>query len=289
MTQSTPLFLKLGGSLITDKTNSHTARAQTIIRLATEIHDAMLQQPSLRVVIGHGAGSFGHMVAHKHRTNLGVKTSADWRGFAEVASSTARLNRLVFDALSEAGVPVINVQPSASAICHNGKLTSLAHHPIRAAVEHGLVPLVHGDVAFDTTRGGTIISTEAIFRYLASFLHPNTILLAGLEKGVLDSYPEGHLIHEITPANYNQIRAGLQQPYAPDVTGGMVNKVSEMLALSTAQRSLQIHVFSGTKPGAVANALLRQDKLGTLIHAPHLPHSTLTRNIDTAHSSSDLD
>ena len=262
------IFLKLGGSLVTDKARAQTARPQTLKRLANEVASALANRPNLRILIGHGAGSFGHIQAHKHGTRAGVHTPAGWRGFCEVASTTALLNRLVFDILVEAGIPIFNTQPSASAICHDAKLTDMASKPIQAALNYGLVPLIHGDVAFDTVRGGTVISTEAIFRYLAAQLCPQTILIAGLQRGVLRNPPHGDLIPEITPHNVPDLHTFLGQSDDPDVTGGMENKVREMLTISEDQPDIRTLVFSGETPGAVHKALIGETIPATLIHAP---------------------
>ena len=65
-----------------------------------------------------------------------------------------------------------------------------------------MIPLVNGDTIFDDQRGGTILSTEDLFIYLARQLHPERILLAGLEEGVWADYPAcTQLIGEITPRN----------------------------------------------------------------------------------------
>ena len=53
-------FLKLGGSLITDKSRPQTARLDVLERLASEIAQAYHKHPDLSLVIGHGSGSFGH-------------------------------------------------------------------------------------------------------------------------------------------------------------------------------------------------------------------------------------
>lgn len=37
----------------------------------------------------------------------------------------------------------------------------------QAAVAAGIVPVIHGDVAFDEELGGTVASTEDIFAFLA--------------------------------------------------------------------------------------------------------------------------
>ena len=95
-------------------------------------------------------------------TRAGVRSQEGWRGYADTALVAGQLNRLVVDALREAGVPVLPLQPSASAYCHDGELRSLDERPVRVALEHGLVPVLYGDVALDEVRGGTIISTEEI-------------------------------------------------------------------------------------------------------------------------------
>src|SRR5438045_1236533 len=112
------LFLKLGGSLITDKTKENTPRLDVLNRLAHEIASTLKSSP-MPVLIGHGSGSFGHTAARKYGTRQGVRTAEDWRGMAEVSVAAARLNRLVADALHEAGVPVISVLPSASVQCED--------------------------------------------------------------------------------------------------------------------------------------------------------------------------
>jgi len=45
-----------------------------------------------------------------------VHTSEEWLGFAEVWWDASALNRLVMDALHEAGLPAIALPPSASVI-----------------------------------------------------------------------------------------------------------------------------------------------------------------------------
>ncbi|HEY4720551.1 MAG TPA: hypothetical protein VII92_01790, partial [Anaerolineae bacterium] len=50
--QSAIVFLKLGGSLITDKTRVEQARPRTIRRLAREIKAALADRSDLRLVLG---------------------------------------------------------------------------------------------------------------------------------------------------------------------------------------------------------------------------------------------
>lgn len=85
MTSALPLiFLKLGGSLITEKaTEARAVRTTVLQRLMTEIAEARKQR-QFRLVLGHGAGSFGHVEAKRHGTRQGVSSNAQWHGFLEV-------------------------------------------------------------------------------------------------------------------------------------------------------------------------------------------------------------
>src|SRR5512139_3099671 len=99
------VFLKLGGSLITDKTAEQVARPRVIRRLAREVRNALNKRPGLRLILGHGSGSFGHTVANRYGTRKGVRGPEAWQGFAEVADTAAQLNRIVTSAFVKAGVP----------------------------------------------------------------------------------------------------------------------------------------------------------------------------------------
>lgn len=255
------IFLKLGGSLITDKHREETAREDVIRRAAREIRQALDQRPDLRLVLGHGSGSFGHLAAQRH--GLVEGGPPNWRGYAETGAAAARLNRLVTDLLLAEGVPVVSLQPSASARCRDGELLHLAVEPVRALLAHDLVPLVYGDVALDQAQGHTIISTEQIFAYLARELRPARILLAGEVGGVFTADPTrdpaARLIPEITPASLSRVERLLGGSAGFDVTGGMWAKVRAMVALVEEMPGLEVRLISGEQPGLIARALLERN------------------------------
>lgn len=263
------LLLKLGGSLITDKTRDNTPRPNVIARLARELAGALSKTP-MPVLLGHGSGSFGHAAARKYGTRAGLRDAESWRGFAAVSVAAARLNRLVADALHEAGLPVFSVLPSASARCQDGALRYLDTRPIRAALRNGIVPLVMGDVALDDARGVTIVSTEEVFAYLVDEfaddpdLRVTRVLLAGETEGVYAGSDTGQVIPRITPANWESLRAGVGGSRGADVTGGMASKVQDMLRLVSAHPGLTACIFSGLAEGNVARALAGEP-VGTLI------------------------
>ena len=260
------IFLKLGGSLITDKTAFESVRDETLPRLADEIAGALMASPSMRLILGHGSGSFGHVAAAKHDTRHGVRNVIAWQGFARVSDAAARLNRMVVEVLLAAGVSAITMQPSASAICDDGRIQAIAVEPVKNALEAGLVPVLYGDVAFDLVRGGTIISTEEVLMALAGALQPSWFLLAGETAGVLDE--SGRPIPLISAANYDRIASFIGGSRGTDVTGGMDSKVRWMLDLVQAYANLQVRIFSGLEPAVLQMVLAQpQQPIGTKIQA----------------------
>lgn len=258
-------FIKLGGSLITDKNKESSFRSDVVSRLAKEIADSLEAMPDLTLLIGHGSGSFGHFAAQRYGTISGVSTPEQWNGFAEVSTVASELNYLVTELLKKAGVPVLRIQPSASALCNDGQLVEMRIQSIELALQHRLAPLVHGDVAFDSVRGGTIISTEQILDYIAERLPVDQILLLGEVEGVFDD--NGQVISEITPQTIRDYQSALRGSSGTDVTGGMIAKVRDMLALVEACPHIQIRVMDGQVPGLLKSTLIGTTQPGTLIKA----------------------
>jgi isopentenyl phosphate kinase len=267
MDQPQLVFVKLGGSLITDKKAAMTPRKDVIQSLASELAAAVNASPGLRLLIGHGSGSFGHEVANRYQTQSGGVGEAYWQGFSQVWAAAHELNQIVIQALSQAGLPVMAFPPSAGIITRDQVIQSWNTQPIELALYHGLIPVVYGDVIFDTRLGGTILSTEAVFQHLARVLSPAKILLAGLDTGVyLDEQHIEQIVEEITPATMQAILPALSTSAAVDVTGGMRSKVSMMVSLVSENPALKVHIFSGLEPGNLREALSTQTpQFGTRI------------------------
>lgn len=262
------IFLKLGGSLITHKSQPHTARPEVLSRLAQEIVSAWQAKPDMRLLLGHGSGSFGHIPAQRYATRQGVKTREQWIGFFEVWKEASDLNRLVLDSLHSVGLPAIALPASASVTAQAGEVADWNLFPIKTALKSGLLPVIFGDVVFDREWGGTILSTERLFAHLARHCVPKRLLLAGLEEGVWADFPSrSRLISEITPENIGSLRESLGDSLAVDVTGGMHSKVMEMLYLVQQVPGLEVIIFSGETPGALERILLG-DYAGTVIRNP---------------------
>ena len=151
------VFVKLGGSLITDKTQPFTARAEVIARLAREVASSWDAHGG-QLVIGHGSGSFGHVAAK--RSGLLDRTSGS---VAEAMSRTQQaacaLHRRVTDALRDADVPVYSMSPSSAFVASDGEPVDVQAEPVQRALELGAVPVTYGDVVMDRDQGATVCAT----------------------------------------------------------------------------------------------------------------------------------
>ncbi len=96
------MLVKLGGSVITDKSMYMTFREDTMVRLAREIKNA--NEP---VVLVHGAGSFGHVVASEHQLQHGFKEKSQIAGLAQVLADVRELDLKVLRALDAENVPAL--------------------------------------------------------------------------------------------------------------------------------------------------------------------------------------
>ncbi|MEM7820296.1 MAG: isopentenyl phosphate kinase, partial [Candidatus Aenigmatarchaeota archaeon] len=156
------LIVKLGGSILTDKTKPFTADMDTINRLAAEIHAARMANKNLKILLGHGGGSFPHVPAKEYRVKDGIISEKSIKGISLVQDAASQLNRIVVRALIDAGENAISVQPSAAAFMKDGKIFKWYVEPIAEMLKHNMLPVFYGDVVLDLDKGCSIASTELL-------------------------------------------------------------------------------------------------------------------------------
>ena len=178
------MLVKLGGSVITDKMAYRTLREDVLRRLAEEISSS-----EESVIVVHGAGSFGHVLAAQHQLQKGFRDEAQLLGAAQVMEDVRVLNLAVIAALRKAGVPSVSLPPSALACLSEGELSRLDVSVFRRYVDLGMVPVTFGDVALDDGRGFGICSGDQLMESLAKEFSPRRIIFCTDVDGVFDSDP----------------------------------------------------------------------------------------------------
>jgi len=259
------VMVKLGGSLLTDKRKKESLRAAVLKRLCGEIHSAKGEK-SLKLVVGHGGGSFPHYPAHEYNVNDGIAGKDSLKGFALTNDAAARLNRLVVAELIRARESAVSVQPSAWLIAKGGSIHTSFTEQFRLYLNNGFLPVPYGDAVMDYRRGIAIASTEQVLGELAQKLNSRKMVVVAKTNGVFTDDPlenkDAEFIPLINRRNFPEIRKMLKGSYGTDVTGGMLGKVEALVAL--AGKGVKCQVISGEKKGYLKRALLGE-KLGTVI------------------------
>lgn len=256
-----PLIVKLGGSVITDKRRPFVVRRTTLRRLAHEL--AAAKEP---LVLIHGGGSFGHPVASKYGIAGGYKNKNQLMGMSLTHRAMERLNANVIEVLQKAGLPAIAVQPSACVVVSGGQIQSMELVPVKKLLELGITPVLYGDAVPDLSKGMSILSGDKIVAYLALALKASRVIFGVDVDGVYTANPKkakhAELVRRITPAD-EKLVALIGAAEGKDVTGGMGNKVRELLAL--AERGVEAEIVNATKPGILKRAVQGERGLGTVV------------------------
>jgi len=258
------VVVKLGGSVITRKREVERARPKVLARLANEIA-AVTER---RVVLLHGAGSFGHPGARKFGLARAPapdqSAAARARGAAIVATEVRRLHLLVLRALVRAGVSAVSVPVATHARNREGRLVAFDPAPFAQAVRSGLVPVSFGDVVPDESWGASILSADTIAEALVAPLRPERVVFVSDVPGILDGAPGARrtVVPELTASVVDRLRPA---PGVADVTGGIRGKAESMLRIAGA--GVDAGLISGLKDGELSRALRGENVYGSWARA----------------------
>ena len=240
--------------MITEKDRPLTPNHATIKRIAREIAEARIEN----LLIVHGGGSFGHYMAKKYGVGISRVRAG---GFSRIHQAMVTLSRLIVNALISAGLPAIEVQPSALITMRRGEIVEFRLRALRQMLAMGLVPVLYGDIVPDVEDGASIVSGDKIVSYLARELEASRAVICVDVDGIYTEdpslNPRAELIEEFSAS---EIEAKLGPSSRIDVTGGMINKIREMATIVSRTNVL---IVNGLKEGLVRAALLGEKVTGT--------------------------
>lgn len=264
------IFIKLGGSVITNKDIPLSLRSDVLKRLVQEIARAReeleKQGKQTLFVVGHGQGSFAHAPAMKYQTMQGFINDESRMGMAIVQDTAAQLNRIVVHEFIQAGIPAVSVCPSNSLVTDHRKAKAWFSDIFEEYLKHGMFPITGGDVIVDTSQGCTIWSTEEVLSFFASVFLDHGWNVEGMYHivevdGVYDLQKK--VVPHITKEVWTELRHAITATKGFDVTGGMALKVQESLDL--AEKGVPSRILSGLKKDNVFLCLCGEKWEGTEI------------------------
>ncbi|MBS7658056.1 MAG: isopentenyl phosphate kinase [Candidatus Bathyarchaeia archaeon] len=240
-----PLIIKLGGSLITNKNEDFSARKDIIDGISKEI-----AKINRKLIIVHGAGSFGHPIAKKYGLHLGFKNKKQLKGFIETKTSLHFLNKMIVDNLIKYNALALSFQPLTFITAVNGRIKQINIKPLLNALKLNFIPVLHGDIVFDEVLGFSIVSGDQIIAKLAPKVKADKVIFGCDVDGVFTADPkkdpQAKLIPIINSRNFKNIMNMVKQLEVADVTGGMKGKLVECLNL--AKKGIESIIINLTKP-----------------------------------------
>lgn len=244
------ILIKLGGSVITDKSQYRTFNEERVARLCREIKES-----GQDVLIVHGAGSFGHVLAKKHRLQNGFTSKDQILPAAQVQYDVRELSQMVVKQLIDAGIPAVSVPPGSGFVMEGGKLIARDMEAIVRLKNLGIMPVTFGDVVTDRGRGFGICSGDQLMEVLADFFDIKKIIFVSDIDGLYTDDPkinkDAKLIASVKPSMLSSIS---YSDGVADVTGGVREKMESMLRMSGKDR--ECILVNGTVDGRLG-ALLR--------------------------------
>lgn len=214
-------LLKLGGSVITNKRGRCEANLPNIEKLSKMLGE-LWASGKRDIILVHGAGSFGHaLVIEKNLRGKLEKSS--FANVREVQNECASLSGIIETNLRKCGIDAKRIPPHEIIESKDGRIVKLDKQPVFRLLEEGKMPILHGDMVKDSKLGFYACSGDQI---IAQFSKDAEFIVLGTDvDGILIN---GKLAKIISDSNFEEVKVHLKESGSPDVTGGMLGKISEM-------------------------------------------------------------
>lgn len=252
-------ILKLGGSAITDKARDCTPDIPAIQHTADQLADYQLP-----LVLIHGGGSYAHPFVTRSGIGEGIRDRSQLRSISETEFYLDQLTRIICASLLLRDKLPVPLHPMSLAVLDKGEVKKILLDPIRNALGVGLIPLLHGDLVFDESRGIGVLSGDLLASLIGARLGASRVLFGCDVDGVYSANPKrfqnATLIPEVTSENFRAAMDASQSP-SGDATGGMGEKVRQALRL--ARNGCECYIFNLREKNALRKILERDSFVGT--------------------------
>ncbi len=256
-------ILKLGGSLLTDKTKPYSLREDILKQVTHEIKECIEIGLLDSMIILHGVGSFGHPPVLEYKLHRGFSGPEQLSPLSKTQQIVNRFRLQLVEAFHEANVPIILMHPSSIIVSKKMKMTNFFLESLKGFMKLGMTPLLGGDLLYDTVMGFSVGSADQLASILADQLGANRLIFATDVDGVYNGDPKvdsnAELISEINLDNIEEVMQKMGQAGQVDASGAMKGKLVSLLHIKEKiKRGLKVSIISMLSEGNLISAL--QDK-----------------------------
>ncbi len=240
------IIVKLGGSIITDKTQYKAFRSketENIIKELIKIKD--------NFIIVHGGGSFGHIMARKY--NLPGKLNKNsLEGYTMVHNDMVELNIKISNLLLQYGINNIGIPPSS--IIYNNKKN---YNIFKKYFSVNIMPVSYGDVYLKNENYLGIYSGDNIVYDLSKIFKPEKVIFFSDVDGIYDKNPKKYNDAKLLKTVNKDFKSDNN-----DVTGGIMGKYMTMKKISNL--GIQTYLINGFYPQRL-NLIDNNEFIGTVV------------------------
>jgi len=258
------VVIKLGGGLITDKSKSKTINMNAIDKVCKVMLE--IQNEGYNLIIVHGAGSYGHILAKEMNIGKGIdknNENAQRKAVKKIRKDMLELNSHVVESMENLNLNVVVHPPSRWAkgigINFKGDITIFEKESNR------LIPVCFGDVVDreDGFEFGILSGDDLMYRLSLEIPDVKyTIFLLGDVEGVMDlppTNPNAKILkiwskHKFVKTNHNS---------DIDVTGGIDLKLDRAARIS--KHVSEVWFLDGRNPNRIIELIRDGETIGTKI------------------------
>ena len=205
------VIVKLGGAAITIKDGEpdtlNVGALKTCCDAIAEVAllkksswPSFAEESALRVIVVHGAGSYGHPQAKQYRVADGARDMDGdpvlREGVDKTKASVRKLCKLVCDKLDSKLAPEVKLAPISPygkfftvGKKLNRNLSRGGFDEVRAALMEGKIPVLHGDVVDDAEQGCAILSGDTLVECLTEEFKPKRVVFVSDVEGIFTAKP----------------------------------------------------------------------------------------------------
>ena len=243
------ILIKLGGSVITDKTEYKKFNRKCVSRLCREIKDS-----EKNVIVVHGGGSFGHVLAKEFELHKGRIRDDQTDAVTRVSRDMRELNGMVVSEMIDAGISSVSIPTGSCFLMDDGELLMNDTEILQRYVDLGVVPVMFGDAVLDRKRGFGICSGDTVMKHLADIFSPEMVVFVSDIDGLYDRDPKvSKNTKMIADVDEDVLKNVPPETTVADVTGGVHAKMKTMLSLCTDGRDCIL--VNGTVDGRLRSLL----------------------------------
>ena len=227
---SEPIVIKIGGSVLGDKTQDMIFRKETIASVIKDIAE-LYKNKKTRFVIVHGVSSAGHMPVKKYELYKGFLGEYQLIGYTIAQNRVNKLRQLILDYMEQEGLPGIEFYPSSLLIGDKGRVIEYYEKSVKALYDVGITPVISGDMMGDNKMGLSVCSGDQLVFIMAEIFDSKRIIFGVDVDGVFDKDPtsgDANLIIDISFAKIRAVAEGAKGAHGVDVSGGMRGKLIEI-------------------------------------------------------------